>query len=300
MSAPPASAVPPTSETAAPPTGVGRALGQLVLRAIPPIASAVGFVGFVAVLGAAIEWVRFSSAGLPADQAVRVAARPELVATGAVSLIAFTIVGLLAVMVAYLADPRAEGTTLLAAWTAGLAFLEAVAVLAYMATSWSDRGPLLGIVVACGFMAGMASVKAAHLHRGPFRKALADLRDSHVALRRALEMTAGRTSTGGDQSDDLSRAYHRLKTAVADSRAALDAGNQPRLGPVILTAAPPDEAKLQAVQTEALAVAPEVEGQLGVRSLSQRWSSFKKSWGPWLVIGLLILGIVTWRSASSP
>jgi hypothetical protein len=60
-----------------------RRLVDLFFQVLPAIGSALGFVGFVAVLGGAIDWVRFSAADLPSDQAVGAIPQSDLVAVGA-------------------------------------------------------------------------------------------------------------------------------------------------------------------------------------------------------------------------
>ena len=89
-----------TSEAAA--ISLKAQLIEWAQAAVPAIASAIGFTGFVSVLGAAVVWMRFSTAGLPADQAVHDLPLSEWLATGAVSLILYLILGLLAVLVVYL------------------------------------------------------------------------------------------------------------------------------------------------------------------------------------------------------
>jgi hypothetical protein len=82
-----------------------RARDQVVawlVRAVPAVAASVGFLGFVAVLGAAIVWTRFTAAHLPADQATSKFPKSDLVAIGAVSLVSFLVLGLLAVLLVYL------------------------------------------------------------------------------------------------------------------------------------------------------------------------------------------------------
>lgn len=78
----------------------------MAIEALPALIGAVGFVGFIALVGGAIEWTRFWAADLPADQAVRVIPRTELVTIGAVSTIVSTILGLLALLLVYFLDPR--------------------------------------------------------------------------------------------------------------------------------------------------------------------------------------------------
>lgn len=70
--------------------------------AVPAIAGAVSFTGWVGVLGAAVVWMRFSTAGIPADQAVHDLPLGEMLVTGAVSLILYLILGLVGVLVVYL------------------------------------------------------------------------------------------------------------------------------------------------------------------------------------------------------
>lgn len=90
----------------------GRAQSQVVqwiVSALPAIAGGISFVGLVAVLGAAITWVRFAAAQLPADQAISKIPKSDLVGIGAVSLVAFMILGLLAVLTVYLLQRRPFG-----------------------------------------------------------------------------------------------------------------------------------------------------------------------------------------------
>jgi hypothetical protein len=90
--------------------GFGSRLVEVGLQMLPALVGAVGFVGFVAVAGAAIQWIRFSAAGLPADQAVGVIERPELVTIGGNFLIIYTLAGAGAVLLVYLLDPRGEAS----------------------------------------------------------------------------------------------------------------------------------------------------------------------------------------------
>ena len=92
------------------PQGALGRLTQLAWQALPAIAGAISLLGFVALVGGAIEWVRFWSAGLPADQAVRAVPKPELVTIGAVSLVGYSILGLLVVLGLYLIDKRGNAT----------------------------------------------------------------------------------------------------------------------------------------------------------------------------------------------
>lgn len=79
-------------------------LVDLAVTAIPPLVSAIGIVTFVALIGGAIQWVRFYAAGLPADQAVRAMPKAELVVIGAVSLVGFLIAGALVALLVFLVE----------------------------------------------------------------------------------------------------------------------------------------------------------------------------------------------------
>lgn len=107
MSAPVKTPDPEGSKPEKPTSFLGVIVGW-ALAAVPAVAGTIGFLGFVAVIGAAIQWTRFESAKLPADQAVHAIPQRELVAIGAVSLIAFTVLGLLAVLLAFIVDRRGD------------------------------------------------------------------------------------------------------------------------------------------------------------------------------------------------
>jgi uncharacterized membrane protein len=90
--------------------GVFSRLSELAWQALPALGSAAGFVGFVAVIGAAIEWVRFRAAHLPATQAVLVVPKHEFVVIGALALAVFVAGGLMAVLLVYLIDNKGDAT----------------------------------------------------------------------------------------------------------------------------------------------------------------------------------------------
>ena len=99
-------AEPAATETLQPRSAFGR-LVDLAIAAVPPLISAVGVVTFVALIGGAIQWVRFWAAGLPADQAVRAIPKAELVVIGAVSLVGFLVAGVLIALVVFLFERQA-------------------------------------------------------------------------------------------------------------------------------------------------------------------------------------------------
>jgi hypothetical protein len=107
-------------------------LTELAWQAVPAIGSAVGFIGFVAVVGAAIEWIRFRSAHLPATQAVRVIPRPELVTIGGLALAGFVVAAILAVLVVYLIDKKGDATVQTVWGLVSVAVVEMLIVLFFV------------------------------------------------------------------------------------------------------------------------------------------------------------------------
>lgn len=63
-----------------------------------------GALAFVAAVGGAIAWTRFRAVELPADQALDKLPQGELVATGAVTLALYGVLGVLATVAVYLID----------------------------------------------------------------------------------------------------------------------------------------------------------------------------------------------------
>jgi hypothetical protein len=78
----------------------------IVLKVLGAVATGIGVVGAVTVVGAAIFWVRFDAIGLPATQAVSVIPKEELLVQGAQEVAIFVGVGLAAALLISLADPR--------------------------------------------------------------------------------------------------------------------------------------------------------------------------------------------------
>ncbi len=132
-------------------------LADLAVQALPAIGSAVGFLGFVAFVGAAIEWIRFSAAGLPADQAVRVVPRQELVTIGAAALVGYTAGALLAVLVVYLLDRQGNATV------ATLRGLVAVALVEMLVTVYFIRATTIGYLLLIAWLVVVAVLAAGSL-----------------------------------------------------------------------------------------------------------------------------------------
>lgn len=81
-------------------------LSGIVLKVLGAIATGIGVVGAVTVVGAAVFWVRFDAIDLPATQAVSVIPKAELLVQGAQEVILFIAIGLAAALLIALADPK--------------------------------------------------------------------------------------------------------------------------------------------------------------------------------------------------
>ncbi len=77
---------------------------DLLLKVAGAIGTGVGVVGFVTLVGGAIEWVRFREAGLPAIQAVSAVPKAELIATGAAAIVPVIAVTIPLILVLLLLD----------------------------------------------------------------------------------------------------------------------------------------------------------------------------------------------------
>ncbi|ADB53823.1 OmpA family protein [Conexibacter woesei] len=79
-------------------------------KTLVALLSAASTVGFVAFAGAALTWLRFWTARLPADQAISHVPRSELIATGATALFLFAVLGVLATAAVYAIDTNGSAT----------------------------------------------------------------------------------------------------------------------------------------------------------------------------------------------
>jgi len=80
-------------------------LKQLPGKVLTVLFSAAGFLGFVTVAGGVTVWFHFYTAQLPAVKAIEEMPRPQLLVNGAIPLILFGVLGLVAVAVCYAIDP---------------------------------------------------------------------------------------------------------------------------------------------------------------------------------------------------
>jgi hypothetical protein len=86
--------------------GASDGLMGIVLKVLAAVASGIGVIGAVTVVGAAIFWVRFDAIGVPATQAISMMPKAELLAQGSQEVILFIGIGLAAALFIALADPK--------------------------------------------------------------------------------------------------------------------------------------------------------------------------------------------------
>jgi hypothetical protein len=95
--------LPPPPEPISVSGDVARAqIATWIKAAVPAVAGALGFVGFVSVLGGAIVFCQYYAAQLPATRAVATLPRGDVLAAGGVTLALYLALGLLAVFVVHL------------------------------------------------------------------------------------------------------------------------------------------------------------------------------------------------------
>ncbi len=87
--------------------GVG-AIPPNLLKLLGAVATAIGTTGAVGLVGAAVLWVRFNEAGVPAIQAVTVQPQHEALVEGAQDTIVFVLIALTLVLLMYFADRGPE------------------------------------------------------------------------------------------------------------------------------------------------------------------------------------------------
>jgi hypothetical protein len=155
----------PESSDSEVPTAEGKAVGagglgrltELVWQALPAVGSAIGFLGFAATIGAAIEWVRFATAGLPATQALFAVPKQELVIVGGWALAGYVIGGVIAVLVVYLIDNHGNATVRTVNGIVAVGVIEMIVALFFIEKqSWWKYGVMAAWLMTAGFVVARA------------------------------------------------------------------------------------------------------------------------------------------------
>jgi hypothetical protein len=85
-------------------------LRAIVIRVAGAVATGIGVLGFVALVGGSDYWLRFSSAGLPADETVSDLSNSQLLVVGARELFPFLAIAVVEVVFLYLLEQGVRGT----------------------------------------------------------------------------------------------------------------------------------------------------------------------------------------------
>src|SRR4051794_32485617 len=208
-------------------SSVGSRLLDALFQALPALLGAIGFLGFVAAVGGAIEWVRFNAAGLPADQAGRGMPQQELVSIGAAAIIVFALAGAVAVLLVYALDRRGEVSV---ATGRGLGFLisgELAVALWYAELDLPQKLVGWGALIALAWLskpivngATARWLGTRRRWRGDLSTAVLTLRDARIAATEAQDRCVALEAAGADE-DVRAAARNALGDAAAALRATL-------------------------------------------------------------------------------
>jgi hypothetical protein len=115
----------PPAEAAAGDTPGALNLNDVIRSFVVAVATAIGVVGLLAVVGGAVYWLRISQIGLPTQTTLSVTPKNDLVGLGATGLVIFVGLAVLLVAALYAADPKGRVTkaTLLTVAVVGVAAL---------------------------------------------------------------------------------------------------------------------------------------------------------------------------------
>jgi ABC-type multidrug transport system fused ATPase/permease subunit len=203
--------------TPAPSEGLLGRLSELAWKALPAIGSAIGFVGFVAIVGGAVEWIRFDAANLPATQAVLAVPKQELVVIGALALGVFVLGAMLAVLVVYLIDSDGNATPRTARGLIAVGVAEMAVTLFFIGHHDALKYVWLGlwlllILFVAGYLVGL--VMRDFRRRTKVRHARARVIEAQRALTAAVTAQAA-----AELNDDASVAKARAQARVASQKA---------------------------------------------------------------------------------
>ncbi len=220
-----ASSETPGKNSAASADGFLTRLSELAWQALPAIGSAIGFAGFVAVIGAAIEWVRFDAAHLPATQAVLALPRQELVIIGALALAGFVLGGVLAVLLVYMIDNNGDTTLPTVRGLVAVGVIEMSVTLFFIEEHHILTYLLLGVWLAVIGIAAASVVGAAmdnFRSRAKLKSARAKVIDADDKLAAALvaRSVTDRAARQEPADDTAKQARQRAHRAVLEAEEA--------------------------------------------------------------------------------
>jgi outer membrane protein OmpA-like peptidoglycan-associated protein len=227
-------------------SGGGNWLSQMgsdiLAQLLPLVISAGGLAALVFGVGGAVSMARFYAAGLPAQQALSAATESDVRAIGLTWLVTFGLLGLLAVLLAYLASPQGKATAAMYYLLIAMAASEATVV-------WSlgSRGHLWGDLwwedlVAAGIIVGGTAGAAGivlFLHRRNRREERLSRQGEQKRKEAAGEPTATTTKVakGGEEPPPEAGATTKPVPVAPEpslTNPALNADQKAREKPLVL------------------------------------------------------------------
>lgn len=88
--------------------GWSKLVDALIEKVVPALATTVGLLGFVALIGGAANWVQLEAAQLPTSEALSLMSQDRLIPTGAASITGFLLIGAVAMFLVYGLDAGAR------------------------------------------------------------------------------------------------------------------------------------------------------------------------------------------------
>ena len=136
---------------------ISSAFTDALVKGIAYLATGAGFLTFVGATGAAVTWMRLNAAELPATQALQLVGIKHLVADGAVALVVFAVLGLIAVTLIYVIDVPGRDTDEMRHGLTALALSESL-IAVWMADRYVLDLPSLELAVGGVLALGLLTV----------------------------------------------------------------------------------------------------------------------------------------------
>lgn len=129
----------------------GDPLGSGILKVAGAAATSIGAVGAIVAVGAAVLWIRFNEAGIPAIQAISVQPKYEALVQGGQETVVFLLIALIATLLIFFTDPCGV-IRRITIWTLlGLFVIASLSALSTHLTPWAKVGLIvLALVLVLG------------------------------------------------------------------------------------------------------------------------------------------------------
>jgi hypothetical protein len=240
--------------------GLGRAPGVavtlrgeligLIPTALRAAALIVVSLGSVAAVGALMLWIRFDAAGLPADQAISVVPREDLVVVGGVLLAQYVLIGVAAVLLVRFRDPFGNASPATRRALADLVLIELLIAgsIVWAATPETTRASAFWWILAAACLAGARVLLEVSVNSTPIGRRYAQVRAERDAIvaawsadhwrRRSQDELRGlqsvRASAVGPANETLQEsldASQTIEKALAEAAKLPETGKPPEAAP---------------------------------------------------------------------